>query len=182
VLGGNWSLHEPGGFGAYRDAFKFADECETGVWSYRNERLTFEKSSYEDHPTVTLPDGELVRTDRGEFGGSLVWRPNSGEEVTLVDDNTSYIFQAGDHFISIHGLAHRLSSYGFAALITRDKDNQFTAKEIARFTGKANPVKRLGDDLFAANSHGRVVIFSTEGIQEEAWCDRYAEARQKAAE
>lgn len=151
--------------------------CEWGVWEYQGEQLKFEGAQAEGDIVISLADGDLVGTDRGEFGGALVWKPKSGAPVTLIDDNTGFIFPVVDGFISIHGLAHLTFNKGFAAHIRRSPDGKFEAEEVARFTGWVSRAKRLQGDTFAAESDGRVVIFSPGGIMEAAHCDYSARPR-----
>ena len=174
VMADPWSLEFYKGFGNYSAPYDGSRECEWQVWTHRGEKITFEQEGRNRSKSIPFPDGELVGTDRGEFGGNLTWKPNKGSEVILVNENTIEIFPIDDGFISIHGLSHMTISYGFAALVKRGEDGIFSADEIARFPAATYRIKQLGDGLFAANADGRVFIFSKDGISEAAYCDMSA--------
>jgi len=173
VMADSWSLQFYKGFGNYNAPYDGNRECEWQVWTYRGEQITFETDRNRRN-AIPFPDGELVGTDRGEFGGNLAWKSNDGSEVILVNDNTIGIFPIDDGFISIHGISHMTISYGFAVHIRRIEDGRFSAEEIARFPAAAYKVKQIEEGLFAANAGGRVLIFSKDGIEEAAYCDQGA--------
>jgi HEAT repeat protein len=159
----------PGPLFGHYDNLLATTSCE--IWSYRGGSLSFENTFHEQRSVISLSDGDLIGTDDGEFGGALVWRPKSGPEVTIVNHNTRFIFPITDGFISIHGFSHIVSNEGFAVHVRRSTDGRFSAEEIARFTGAIDHAKSIGEDLFAAESGGRVAIFSLGGIMESPWCD-----------
>ena len=161
------------GFGTYRAPYDSRHECDSQVWTYGDKQITFEKS-LKRNLDIPLADGELVGTNRGEWGGNLTWKPHDGSEIILVDKNTIDIFSIVDGFMSIHGLSHLGFSYGFATHVTRGEDGVFRAEEIARFPAAAYEVKHLGEGIFAAKAEGRVFIFSKDGIKAAANCDRSA--------
>jgi hypothetical protein len=56
---------------------------------------------------LELPDGFLVGSDRGEWGGGLDFFTRDGRRVaTLVKTNTNGIVRISDNIISLHGLNH----------------------------------------------------------------------------
>ncbi|GJL95736.1 MAG: hypothetical protein DHS20C05_21410 [Hyphococcus sp.] len=160
-----------GRFGNYNSLIDFSQECESGIWLYRGGEITFTKPIYAPETILEFPDGKIIATDNGEFGGSLEWHPKQGDTVTLVADNTSYIFPVSNGYLTIHGISHIVTDYGFAVLVTRNEYGAWHAKEVARFPGNSRIVQRLEGDLFAANFYGRVITFSPDGIQEPALCD-----------
>ena len=162
-----------GGFGNYNAPYDGSRECKWQVWTYRDKQITFERPR-DRGKKIPFPDGEMVGTDRGEFGGNLTWKSDDGSELVLVNNNTIDIFPIDDGFISIHGISHLTISYGFAVHVTRGEDGVFSAEEIARFPSAAYQVKQLGEEMFAANADGRVFIFSKDGIKEAAYCDESA--------
>jgi hypothetical protein len=173
LLANPWGGQFHGGFGNYNAPYDGNRECEWQVWNYRGEQITFERAR-NSGKVISFPDGELIGTDRGEFGGDLRWKSSDDNEVVLVNDNTIEIFPIDDGFVSIHGISHLTISYGFAVHVKRGEDGTFSAEEIARFPAAAYQVKQLGEDMFAANADGRVFIFSKDGIIEAAYCDMSA--------
>ena len=158
-------------FGDYSLPFDFSEDCPPAVWRYEGGQLTFAEPRYSPENKFDRGDGVLIGTDRGEFGGSLIWEPVAGEAITLVPDNTTFMFEDGDDVITLHGIAHLGVNYGFATLVSRGDNREWSVRVIARFPAHLLQAKPLGDGKFAANSSGRVVIFDRNGIVEAAYCD-----------
>lgn len=174
--GNNYSPRKD--FGDYNEVFR-DETCNWNAWAYNGRKITFERSSYQPEKEVHLADGKLVAIDKGEFGGSFEWRPDRGEPVTLVPDNTSKIFRVKDGFLSIHGLSHLTFSHGYATLASRKASGEWTIQEVVRFPGAAYDAKRIHDETFAVKSAGYAVIFSTDRIIDVAECDYSARPRQE---
>lgn len=151
--------------------------CDWNVWEYQGKRLTFGSADLPDGETVRLPGGDLVATDRGEFGGALTWRRADGSEDIVVPDNTSHLLHAGDDFLAVHGLSHITTSYGYVTLVSRQGDG-WSAREILRLPSAANFAKSVGDGLFAvAAESGHVAVFNKDGAVQPAYCDLSARPR-----
>ncbi len=165
-------------FGDYGEIFR-DETCNWNAWIYDGQKITFERSPYRPEKEIHLADGKLVAIDHGEFGGSFEWRPDRGEPVILVPDNTNTIFRVKDGFLSIHGLSHLTFSNGYATLASRKASGEWDIQEVARFPGAAYDGKRIHDETFAVKSAGYAVIFSTDGIIDVARCDHTARPRQK---
>ena len=161
------------GFGNYRAPYDSRHECDSQVWTYRDRKITFERSP-KRNLEIPFADGELVGTNRGEWGGNLKWKQHNGSEIILVDRNTIDIFPVDDGFVSLHGIGHLGINYGFAVHVKSEEDGLFRVEEIARLPAVAYEVKHLGEGIFAANAKGRVFIFSKDGIKAAANCDRSA--------
>ena len=78
----------------------------------------------EQIPDVALKieDGWLAGSDRGEWGGELVFIPNTGKTVTLINKNVEDIYKFGDKYVVVSGLAHMLLNDGEVFQLNR-KDN-----------------------------------------------------------
>ena len=61
-----------------------------------------------------LPHGKLVGTDRGEWGGQLLFRPadQSGKSFVLANGNIKSIFSLNDTIYYLEGLAHLSLDHG----------------------------------------------------------------------
>jgi hypothetical protein len=57
--------------------------------------------------SLPLPDGALVGSDHGEFGGTIEWRPKGKRKAqVVVAANTQALLAHGDEAYAITGLAH----------------------------------------------------------------------------
>ncbi|MEM6850733.1 MAG: hypothetical protein AAF527_03370 [Pseudomonadota bacterium] len=172
---GGQSLGFRESFSSYPPPYDTRRESRCSSWNYGGQPLTFERERWAERSVIRLQDGELIGTNMGEFGGALVWRPLKGSPQQLIGDNVIALFETSSGILSIHGLSHLSSTYGFAALSTRDDDGAWSTKEVARFPTAAYQIKRLDGDVFAANASGRAIIFSPSGISEMLFCANHQE-------
>lgn len=71
-------------------------------------------------PTVAMRafDGWLLGSDRGEFGGELVYRPDEGEDLLLANINIEDIYWMPQGFIAVAGRRAIISADSYGAVIT----------------------------------------------------------------
>jgi len=84
------------------------------------------KAPGEVAPTVAMRafDGWLLGSDRGEFGGELVYRPDEGEDLLLANINIEDIYWMPQGFIAVAGRRTMIStdSYGAVIAVVRRSD------------------------------------------------------------
>lgn len=119
-----------------------ADQLTPGKLTYRNgrerlEQLTFKYDvvgygvdgrivdTVDEIPKVALPvnGGWLLGSDRGEWGGTLVFKSSKGEEKKLIDDNIEDIYVYSYGYIVTAGLAHLGMNSGSIYLVEKDSLN-----------------------------------------------------------
>ncbi|MBB6343006.1 hypothetical protein HNP49_003194 [Pseudomonas fluvialis] len=81
-----------------------------------------ETTSIEQSPQVAVKvwNGWLTGSDRGEWGGELVFVDASGNPEILLNDNIHDIYKTDNGAIVIAGLSHMLSNDGRIYLVTRN--------------------------------------------------------------
>ena len=81
-----------------------------------------ETTSIEQLPQVAVKvwNGWLTGSDRGEWGGELVFVDASGNPEILLNDNIHNIYKTDNGAIVIAGLSHMLSNNGRIYLITKN--------------------------------------------------------------
>lgn len=75
--------------------------------------------------------GELLGSDRGEFGGELAFRSQEGRIIPLVGKNVKALYKTPSGYVAITGLAHLSTNEGEALSITHTGPNRFKVDRIA---------------------------------------------------
>jgi hypothetical protein len=152
-----------------RELLQSLPPCRSQRWEWRGTRFS-------QPPTATrvsrlpLGAGELIGTDRGEFGGELRWKSAQGQEQSIIKDNVMAIVPTEGGAIVLFGLAHLGSAHGYAVRVSQRDDGGWSLSEAARLPGRADALATIGPRLFAAWSDGRVVVFSEQEIVGLATC------------
>jgi hypothetical protein len=114
--------------------------------------------------------GLLYGTYWGEWGGGLYWQVDGVIVQEIIDKAPSGIEPIdANHAVVLFGLWTYLED-GYAALATKDEGGFWRLTPIAQMPVDGRMLRRLGPDLFAAWSGGRVVVFATKGILGLADC------------
>lgn len=148
--------------------------CKSHRWRWNRAEFSTpdarDYSAKEISSSLRTGDGEFVGTDRGEWGGELVWRSSKGEPHSLRKDNVVGIERDGDGVVALFGLNHMGLAYGYALNIDQTLGGKWKLTEVARLPAEADALAAIGPGIFAAWSSGRVVVFSRQGIQGLAAC------------
>ncbi len=88
-------------------------------------------SEIDETPHVAIPvkNGWLLGSDRGEWGGRLVYKTHDGNQKNIIDDNIKDIYEYSYGHIVVAGLGHMGVSRGTIYLVTV-KDNSYVAEKI----------------------------------------------------
>jgi len=126
-------------------------------------------------PNVALkvPDGWLVGTDRGEWGGELVHLPARGASQVVYEANIANIVQLDRRLVAVSGIAHMISNSGFLLRIEKDDMERYTAVPWKRLPAAPETSWRIEGSRLLVNTldGGSVIIDANGGI-------RMAECRQ----
>lgn len=121
--------------------------------------------------------GRLIGVDKGEFGGGLRFRPLSGKEVELSEDNVTAILPIPDGAIVFFGLAHLSLNRGHAMRL-REHEGVWSLSFIDALPGRPDAVLDLTYGVFAVrirqpdNNDGRVILLNKDYVIGEARCVR----------
>lgn len=90
------------------------DANSTGVIEFTVENTQMYHEPIIQLPDVAMkvPDGWLVGSNRGEWGGELVFIGDGEKPQLLLRDNIEDIYRLGDRYIAVAGLAHLGFNYG----------------------------------------------------------------------
>lgn len=137
-----------------------------------NGSVQHEEKTYRPQFAVRAPGGWLLGADRGEFGGEVMWRPDSGPTVLLINDDIEDIYRIGSNrYVVTAGLAYVTDS-GRAYLLTLHHE-QWEARYWRRLPGEPLTSWRLKNDSILINTTGGSVILSSEGKVQMADCSSY---------
>ena len=78
---------------------------------------------------LRVDGGWLAGSNRGEWGGELVYVADNGKSTQLLDTNIEDIYQLGDRYIATAGLAHLSMNNGMIYQLMQTEDGTWQAKE-----------------------------------------------------
>jgi hypothetical protein len=146
-----------------------APACISGTWEWRDGQFSLPPWS-KRASSLSFEKGELIGSNRGEFGGALTWQPAGGASELLHKHNVVGIQPAEGGAIVLFGLAHMGMADGYAVRVTPHADGGWSLTEVARMPSRADALATIGPNLYAAWSANRVVVFSDREILGLATC------------
>jgi hypothetical protein len=146
-------------------------KCASKRWTWNAQSFTGpDPDGYSSSPSRKMGGGLLYGTYWGEWGGGLYWQVDGVIVQEIIDKAPSGIEPIdANHAVVLFGLWTYLED-GYAALATKDEGGFWRLTPIAQMPVDGRMLRRLGPDLFAAWSGGRVVVFATKGILGLADC------------
>ena len=98
-------------------------------------RRSPETSFHQPDSALRTNLGWLVGSDRGEFGGELVYLPDNGEPRVLLHDNVKAIHLFGGGYAVVTGLGHLDMTRGAIVLLEDDNDGTPRIVDILNLPG-----------------------------------------------
>ncbi len=168
----------------YQSTLSPGEPCPASQWNWQDipirlpgdtVRPTFgvripEYPDTETRIVSSYPEGQLIGSNRGEWGGSLVWRPYGEAPQHLISDNVVAILPTPDGAVVLLGLAHLTTSRGYAVKITPRQGDAPIVRKMAEFPFHAEMLAEPMPGLYATNSNGYVIVFSEAGMHGIADC------------
>lgn len=110
------------GYGA-KDEEQQKKDNPGGIIEVNNNNIVEYRHPIKQVPTVALrtKGGWLAGSDRGEWGGELVYIPDNAKAFKILDENIENIYQFGGQYIVITGLAHLMTNEGLVYKLFRDE-------------------------------------------------------------
>ncbi len=106
---------------------------------------------------LALPDGELVGTNQGEFGGMIEWvTRDTKRHMVLPDVNPVSFTTRGDDVFVATGLAHLSLDSGAIFRIRRAKNGDWQSSKVIDLGEAPNASFRVGDTSW--------VVLTTNGV------------------
>ena len=116
-------------------------------------------SPYEDTPQIkiSLPDGDLIGSNFGEFGGSIEWvKHNSSKRVLIAKTNPVAFTQRGNDVYVAVGLAHLSQNDGNIIKLHRANNGSWQFSQILALVEAPSAATRVDDTTW--------VILTTNGV------------------
>ena len=112
-----------------------------------------------DH-ALKIPDGWLLGSNRGEWGGELVHLAKDKESTILLTKNVEDIYQLGNRYIALSGLSHMMSNSGYIYEVSQNKTGLWQAEPWLRLPGapKSSWPLETGEILINTNSGGSIML------------------------
>ena len=138
------------------------------------ENIIEHKTSLEQVPDLALrvDGGWLVGSNRGEWGGELVFIGDDGAKVRVLSANIEDIYQLGDEIIATTGLAHLGSNSGMIFKLFYDKNSGWTAQEWIKLPGSPQSSWFVETrELLINVLRGGSILLSKDGTMRIAPCN-----------
>lgn len=120
---------------------------------------------------LKVKDGWFAGSDRGEWGGDLVFIPTEGKAIKILDFNVEDIYSFGSHLIALSGLAHMSMNNGMIHKIYR-KGNEWHAEPWINLPGAPHTSWLVETGELLINTvDGGSVLLSTDGSLRMAPCE-----------
>lgn len=120
---------------------------------------------------LRVKDGWLGGSNRGEWGGELVFIKDDGVSQKIIDENVEDIYLLGDRYIAVAGLAHMGSNNGMLYELASDKSGQWSARPWRSLPGaprSSGPVQ--SGEILLNTSGGGSILVSKDGRMRMATC------------
>jgi hypothetical protein len=135
-----------------------------------NPGLAREPERQVPHVALRVDDGWIVASDRGEWGGEMVFVPDLGKAYGLHDGNTSDLHRLGNRIVAVAGNGH-MTSRGRVYLLERGGDGRWQARPWREMPSWIGDSWLTPGGELALASHGRgTVLLASDGTLRMAPC------------
>jgi len=131
-----------------------------------DDGLATYRKPVEQVPDVALrvENGWLVGSDRGEWGGELVFVGDDGQRTNVRQGNVDDLFDLGGKYIAITGLSHLTINYGRVYQVESSESGQWSCKLWRTLPGAPRSCGKLpSGEIFISTSGGGDIILSQDG-------------------
>ena len=132
------------------------NDCEVTI---ENDSLKVGNFKYSKEKEIENYGGKIIAIDRGEWGGSLTFKPNSKKlkEIEIKKGNISFLFTLNNKIFFMEGLSHmNIDEGAFYELIFND--GIFSYKKIFDFEDAPQAMTVFEDKIFVASSSSFYIV------------------------
>ncbi|MCB1061442.1 MAG: hypothetical protein KDN20_00815 [Verrucomicrobiae bacterium] len=141
------------GYGTVWDVYKVGNTIKV------REFQTEEKS-----PTIDVPGGKLSCDNRGEWGATVFWKPEGGNEFTLSKHPVKQFFRVSEGIFAVAGLAHGSTNSGEVLLFSQEAESWKTTR-LCKLIDEPQAVVVENERTFLVLTYSGLSRVSTEGWQ-----------------
>lgn len=164
------------GYGAADEAQQKADDPD-GIIRIDSGNMVEIREKVVKNPSVALktPKGWLAGYDGGEWGGELMYLPDSGESTKLIDGNIQDIFSFKDFNVALSGMAHLSINTGSVYKVERSGDSWEANLWIDLPGSPDRSWLTEGGDIYIDTYRGGSILLSQDGALRMAPCEKYVD-------
>ena len=124
-----------------------------------------------DAMALRVVDGWIVGSNRGEWGGELVFISDSGDQQIIADTNVEDVHLLGDRVVAVTGLAHLGISDGDILQLSRSESGVWTSTPWRSLPGapQSSTLVETGE-LLVNVANGGSVLISDDGVMRMVPC------------
>jgi hypothetical protein len=124
-------------------------------------------------PDVALrvENGWLAASDRGEWGGELVFIHDDGSTQTIYHGNVQDLYRLGGRLVAVAGLAHMGTNHGEVLELARDAWGRWSAQiwRVLPYAPATSSLTQSGE-LLLTTVDNSLILLSPDGQMREAEC------------
>jgi hypothetical protein len=119
--------------------------------------------------SLDLGDGQIIAYDRGEFGGTVLWKPVATEAVPIASENVRFLLRAESGVYALAGLAHLGDDEGRLLRFVRRGVLEWKVDTIADLGSAPDAFTYIGhDSLLVATPSGIVLVHLAGSVRRVA--------------
>lgn len=142
---------------------------ETGIVTVTAEGAVEHRRELTQIPAMALrvADGWIAGSNRGEWGGELVFISDSGTQQIIADTNVEDVYLLGDRLVAVTGLAHLGMNDGMLLQIIRSESGIWTSTPWRSLPGapQSSMLVETGELLVNVFNGGSVLISDDGGMR-----------------
>lgn len=146
---------------------------ETGIIEVTPQNIVEHRKELTQIPAVALrvADGWIAGSNRGEWGGELVFISDSGDQQIIADTNVEDVHLLGDRVVAVTGLAHLGISEGDILQLSRSESGIWTSAPWRSLPGapQSSTLVETGE-LLVNVANGGSVLISDDGVMRMVPC------------
>jgi hypothetical protein len=122
---------------------------------------------------LRVNDGWLTGSSRGEWGGELVYIPDDGKAVKLMSENIKDVYEFGDRYVVVGGLAHLGMNRGMIYSVLRNA-GEWHVEPWLNLPGAPESSWFVETGELLVNTYGGgTILINANGNLRMAPCDKY---------
>ncbi|GAA5497215.1 hypothetical protein Rhal01_03408 [Rubritalea halochordaticola] len=152
-------------FGAFDEEEQKAEQGDDVIIAVNEGNMVEHRQKISVTPDVGIrvPKGWLLGSDRGEWGGELVFKGDDSEHYKILEENIDGIYKLGERYIAVTGLSHLTLNDGIIYEL-KFVDGKWRAERWRALPGAPRSSGQLkSGDVMVATYGGGMVVLSANG-------------------
>jgi HEAT repeat protein len=146
---------------------------ETGIIEVTPQNIVEHRKELTQIPAMALrvADGWIAGSNRGEWGGELVFINDSGDQQIIADTNVEDVYLLGDRLVAVTGLAHLGINEGMLLQLSRSESGVWTSTPWRSLPGapQSSTLVETGE-LLVNGVNGGSVLIADDGVMRMVPC------------